>query len=125
LRRVFGPKKDEVTREWRKLHNEEFSDLYFLPNIVRVVKSRRMRLVGHVARMGEGRGVHRVLVGKLEGKRPLRRPRRRWGDNIKMALQEVRWGCGDWMELAQDRDMWRALVNRVMNFRVSKMGGIS
>ena len=80
--RVFGPKRDEVTEEWRKLHNEEFSDLYCLPNIVRVVKSRRMRLEEHVARMGEGRGVHMVLVGKPEGKRPLGRPRRRWEDNI-------------------------------------------
>ena len=77
LRRVFGPKRDEVTGEWRKLHNEELSDLYSLPNIVRVVKSRRMRLAGHVARMGDGRGVHRVLIGKPEGKRPLGRPRRR------------------------------------------------
>ena len=84
---------------------------------VRVVKSRRMRWVGHVACMGEGRGVHRVLVGKPVGKRPLGRPRRRWEDNIKMDLQEVG-GVGDWMELAQDRDRWRALVNTVMNFRV-------
>ena len=104
LRRVFGPKKDEVTGEWRKLHNEELSDLYSLPNIVRVVKSRRMRWAGHVAHMGEGRGVHRVLVGKPEGKRPLGRPRRRWEDNIKMDLQEVGGGSGDWMELAQERD---------------------
>jgi hypothetical protein len=78
LRRVFGPKRDEVTGEWRKLHNEELSDLYSLPNIVRVAKSRRMRWVGNVARIGEDRGVHRVLVGKPEGKRPLGRPRRRW-----------------------------------------------
>jgi len=78
-----------LTGEWRKLHNEELSDLYFLPNIVRVVKSKRMRWAGHVARMGEGRGVHRVLVGKPEGKRPLGRPRRKWEDNIKMDLQEV------------------------------------
>ena len=118
LRRVFGPKRDEVTGEWRKLHNEELSDLYSLPNIVRVVKSRRMRWAGHVARMGEERGVHRVLVGKPEGKRPLGRPRRRWEDNIKMDLQEVGGGGGDWMELAQDRDRWRALVKTVMNFRV-------
>jgi len=118
LRRVFGPKREEVTGEWRKLHNEELRDLYFLPNIVRVVKSRRMRWVGHVAYMGERRGVYRVLVGKPEGKKPLVRPRRRWEDNIKMDLQEV--GCGDmdWMELAQDRERWRALVNAVMNFRV-------
>ena len=89
LRRVFGPKRDKVTGEWRKLHNEELRDLYSLPNIVRVVKSRRMRWAWHVARMGEGRGVHRVLVGKPEGKRPLGRPRRRWEDNSKMDLREV------------------------------------
>jgi hypothetical protein len=117
LRRVFGPKKDEVTGEWRKLHNEELRDLYSLPNIVLVVKSRRMRWAWHVARMGEGRGVHRVLVGKPEGKRPRGRPRRRWEDNIKMDLQEEG-GGGDWMELAQDRDRWLALVNTVMNLRV-------
>ena len=125
LRRVFGPKRDEVTGEWRKLHNEELSDLYSLPNIVRVVKSRRMRWVGHVARMGEGRGVHRVLVVKPEGKRPLGRPRRRWEDNIKMDLREVGGGCGDWMDLAQDRDRWRTLVSTVRNLRVPKMRGIS
>jgi len=84
LRRVFGSKRDEVSGEWRKLHNEELRHLYSLPNIVRVVKSRRMRWAGHVARMGEGTGVHRVLVGKPEGKRPLGRPRHRWEDNIKM-----------------------------------------
>ena len=89
LRRVFGPKRDEVTGEWRKLHNEELSDLYSLQNIVWVVKSRRMRWAGHVTRMGQGRGVYRVLVGKPEGKRELGRPRRRWEDNIKMDLQEV------------------------------------
>jgi len=106
------------TGEWRKLHNEELSDLYSLPIIVRVVKSRRMRWAGHVALNGEGRGVHRVLVGKPEGKRPLGRPRRRWDDNIKTDLQEVGEGFGDWMELAQDRDRWRALVSTVMNFRI-------
>ena len=125
LRRVFGPKRDEVTGEWRKLHNEELSDLYSLPIIVRVVKSRRMRWAGHVARMGEGRGMHRVLVGKPEGKRPLGRPRRRWEDNIKMDLREVGGSCGDWMELTQDRDRWRALVGTVRNLRVLKMRGIS
>jgi len=103
LRRVFGPKRDKVTGEWRKLHNEELRDLYSLPNIVRMVKSRRMRWAGHVARMGEGRGVHRVLVGKPEGKRPMGRPRRGWEDNIKMDVWEVG-GGGDLMELAQDRD---------------------
>jgi hypothetical protein len=118
LRRVFGPKRDEVTREWRKLHNEELNDLYPLPNIVRVAKSIRMRWVGHVARIGEGRGVHRVLVGKPEGKRPFGRPRHRWEEDIKMNLQEVGGGCGDWMERAQDRGRWRALMSTVMNFRV-------
>ena len=117
MRGVFGPERDEVTGEWRKLHNEELSDLYSLPNIVRVVKSRK-RWAGHVVRMGQGRGVYRVLVGKPEGKRPMGRPRRRWGNNIKMDLQEVGGGCGDWMELAQDRDRWRALVSTVMNLRV-------
>jgi hypothetical protein len=86
LRRVFGRKRDEVTREWRKLHKEELNDLYSLPNTVRVVKSRRMRWAGHVARMEEDRGVHRVLEGKPEGRRLLGRPRRRWEDNIKMDL---------------------------------------
>ena len=107
-----------MTGEWRKLYNEELNDLYSLPNIVWVVKSRRMRWAGHVARMWEDRGVHRVLVGKPEGKRPLGRPRRRWDDNIKMDLQEVRRGRGDWMELVQDRDGWRSLVGKVRNFRV-------
>ena len=125
LRRVFGPKRDEVTGELRKLHNEELSDRYSLPNIVRVVKSRRMRWAGHVARMGEGRGVYMVLVWKPEGKRPLGRPRRRWEDNIKMDLQEVGGACGGWMELNQDRDRWWALVSTVMNLRVPKMRGIS
>src|SRR5215475_6099359 len=125
LRRVFVPKRDEVTGEWRKLHKEELKDLYSSPSIVRVVKSRRMRWAGHVARMGEERGVHmvlvgkpEVLVGKPEGKRPLGRPRRRWEDNIKVDLQVVRGSRGDWMELARDRDGWRALVNTVRNFRV-------
>jgi hypothetical protein len=118
LRRVFGPKRDEVSGEWRKLYNEELNDLYSLPNIVRVVKSRPMRQAGHVARMGEDRGVHRVLVGKPQGKRPLGGPRRRWEDNIKMDLQEVGVGHGDWMELAQDRDRWRTLVGTVRNLRV-------
>jgi hypothetical protein len=89
LRRVFGPKRDKVTGEWRKLHNEELNDLYSSPNFVRVVKSRGMRWAEHVERMGDDRGVHRVLVGKSEGKRPLGRPRRRWEDNIKIDLQEI------------------------------------
>jgi hypothetical protein len=124
LRRVFGPKRDEVTGEWRKLHNEELNDLYSLPNIVWVVKLRRMRWAGHVARMGEERGVPRVLVGNPEGTRPLGRPRHRWEDinnnnnNIKMDVQEVGGGRGDWMALTQDRDRWRALVSTVKNLRV-------
>jgi len=118
LRRIFGPKRDEVTRKWRKLNNEGLNDLYSSPSIVGVIKSRGMRLAGHVARMGERRGVYRVLVGKPEGKRPLGRPRRRWEDNIKTDLQEVECGLLDWIELAQDWDRWRALVNAVMKLRV-------
>ena len=118
LRRIFGPRRDEVTEEWRRLHNKELNDLYCSPNIVRVIKSRRMRWAGHVARTGVEREVYRVLVGKPEGRRPLGRPRRRWVDNIRMDLQEV--GCGymDWTGLAQDRDRWRTLVSAVMNLRV-------
>jgi hypothetical protein len=118
LRRIFGPKSDQVTREWRKLHNEELNALCSLPNLVRVIKSRRMRWAGHVARMGEGRGAYRVLVGKPERKRPLGRPRCRWDDNIRIDLQEVGCGCVDWIGLAQDRDRWRALVSAVLNLRV-------
>ena len=118
LRGIFGSKSDEVTREWRKLHNEELNDLYSSPNTVRVIKSRRMRWAGHVARMGDDRGVYRVLVRKPEGKRPLGRPRRRWVDNIRMDLREV--GCGymDWIGLVQDRDRWLTLVSVVMNLWV-------
>ena len=100
------------------MHNEELNDLYSLPSIVQVIKSRRMRWAGRVARMEEERGAYRVLVGKPEGKRLLWRPRRRWVDNIRMDLQEV--GCEnvDWIGLAQDRDGWRKLVSAVMNLRV-------
>ena len=118
LRRIFGPKRKEVAGEWKKLHNEELNNLYASPNVVWVIKSRRMRWVGHVARMGEGRGVYRVLVGKPEVRRSLGRPRCRWEDNIRMDLREVGCGCVDWMELAQNRDRWRALVSAVMNRRV-------
>jgi hypothetical protein len=117
-RRIFGPKRDEVTGEWRRLHNEELNNLYSSPNIIRVIKSRRMRWAGHVARMGEGRGAYRILVGRPEGRRPLGRPRRRWDDNIKMNLQEVVWGVMGWIDMAQDRDKWRDVVNSVLNLRV-------
>ena len=119
LRGIFGPRKKEIIGEWRKLHNEELNDLYASPNIVRMIKSRRMRWEGHLGHVGDRRGVYRVLLGKPEGKRPLGRPRHRWEDNnIKMDLWEV--GCGgvDWVELAQDRDRWQTLVNVVMNLQV-------
>jgi hypothetical protein len=115
LRRIFGPKRDEVTGAWRKLHNEELHDLYSSPSIIRIIKSRRMRWTGYVAGMGEKRNAYRLLVGKPEGKIPLGRPRRRWVDNIKMDLGEVGWGDVDWIGLAQDRNRWRALVNLVLN----------
>ena len=100
------------------MHNEELNDLYSSSNIVQVIKSRRMRWAGHVARVSEEKGVYKVLVGKLEGKRPLGRPRRRWVDNIRMDLQEVVCGYMDWIGLAQNRDRWRTLVSAVMNLRV-------
>jgi hypothetical protein len=99
-------------------NNEELYALYSSPNIIRVIKSRKLRWAGHVARMGEMSGAYRALVGKPEGRRALERPRRRWEDNIKMDLLEVRWGDLDWISLAQDRDRWRTLVNAVMNLRV-------
>jgi hypothetical protein len=114
LRRIFGPKRDEATGEWRRLHNEELNDLYSSSNIIRVIKSRRMRWAGHVARVVEKRGAYRILVGRPEGRRPLGRPRRRWEDNTKMDLREVDGGHG----LVQDRDRWQALVNAVMKLRV-------
>jgi hypothetical protein len=117
LRRIFGRKRDEVTEELRKLHNRELHDLYSSPSIIRIIKSRRMRWAGHIARMGEKRNAYRLLVGKPEGKRLLRKPRRRWVDNIRMDLVEVGWGDVDWIVLAQDRIRWRALVNSVPNLR--------
>jgi hypothetical protein len=107
-----------VTGGWRKLHNEELHNLYSSPSIIRIIKWRRLRWAGHVARMGEKRNVYRLLVGKPEGKRSLRRPRRRWMDNIKMDLLEIGLHVVDSIGLAQDRYRWRALVNSVMNLRV-------
>jgi hypothetical protein len=113
-----GPKRDEGRGEWRRLHNEELNDMYPSPSIVRVIKSRRMRWAGHAARMGESRGLFRVSVGKSEGKRPLVRPRRRWEHNIKIDLKEVVCESMDWIDLAQDRERVREVVNAVMNLRV-------
>jgi hypothetical protein len=104
LRRIFGPNRDEVTGEWRKLHSEELHILYSSPNIIRHIKSRTVRWA--------------VLMGKPKGKRPLERPRRRWEDGIGMDLREIGWGNVDWIQLAQDRALWRALVNTVMNLRI-------
>ncbi|KAJ4446495.1 hypothetical protein ANN_13191 [Periplaneta americana] len=118
LRKIFGAKRDEVTREWRKLHNAELHALYSSPDIIRNIKSRRLRWAGHVARMGESRNAHRVLVGRPEGKRPLGRWRRRWEDNIKMDLREVGYDDRDWINLAQDRDRWLAYVRAAMNLRI-------
>jgi hypothetical protein len=123
LRRIYGPKRDRVTGGWRKLHNEELHNLYSLPGIIRIIKSRRMRWAGHVARMGEKRNVYRLLVGKPEGKRPLGRLRHRWIDNIKTDLLETGLSVVDWIGLAQDRYRWRALVNAVMNLWVPQNAG--
>jgi hypothetical protein len=117
LRRIFGPKRDEVIGEWIKLHNEKLHDLYSSPSIIRIMKARRMRWAGHVARMWEKRNACRLLVENPEGRMPLGRPRRRWLDNIRMDLVELGWGDVDWIGLAQDRDRWRALVNSALNLR--------
>jgi hypothetical protein len=117
-RKIFGPTRDEVTRGWRKPHNEELHGFYSSPSIVRVIKARRMRWAGHVERMGEERGAYNILVAKPEGSRPLGRPRRRWEDNIKMDLRKIGFLDVDWIRLAQDRDGWRTLVNIVMSLRL-------
>ncbi|KAJ4442304.1 hypothetical protein ANN_12172 [Periplaneta americana] len=117
LRKIFGAKRDEVTGEWRKLHNTELHALYSSSDIIRNIKSRRLRWTGHVVRMGESRNAYRVLVGRPEGKRPLGRPRRRWEDNIKIDLREVGHGDREWINLAQDRDQWRAYVRASMSLR--------
>jgi hypothetical protein len=123
FKKVFGPKRDEVTGGWRKLRNEELHNLYSSPSIIRMIKSRRMRWVGHVERMGEKRNAYRILVGNPEGKRPLGRPRRRWVDNIIMDLRAIRCDGGYWIDVAQDRDQWWALVKAVMNLRVPLNAG--
>jgi hypothetical protein len=117
LRRIFGPKRDEVTGGWRKLHTEELHNLYSSPSIITVIKSRRMRWARHAARM-ENRHVYRILVGKPEGKRPLWRSRSRWVNNIKMDLRDIGWDGMDWIDLPHDIDLWKALVKTVMNLRV-------
>jgi hypothetical protein len=122
LRSIYGPKRDRVTGRWRKLHNEELHDLYSSPSIIKIIKSRRIRWVGHVAQMGEKRNAYRLLVGKSEGKRQLGRPRQRWIDNIKMDLLEIGLGSVDRIGLDQDRNRWRALVHMVMNLWVHSLG---
>ncbi|KAJ4441377.1 hypothetical protein ANN_11232 [Periplaneta americana] len=123
LRKIFGAKRDEVSGEWRKLHNAELHALYPSPDIIRNIKSRRLRWAGHVARMGESRNAYRVLVGRPEGKRPLGRPRCRWEDNIKMDLRDVGYDGRDWINLAEDRGQWRAYVRAAMNLRFLKSQG--
>jgi hypothetical protein len=118
LRRIFGPERDEVTGSWRKLHNEELQSLYFWPSKIIMIKSNRVRWAGHVLRMREKRNAYRILVGKPERKRPLGRPRRSWVDNIKVDLREILWGDMKLIDLVQERDQWRALLNTVMNLRV-------
>jgi hypothetical protein len=115
---IYEAGSDEVMGEWRKLHNEELHNLYSSPDIIRQVKSRRMRWAGHVACMGEERKMYKVLVGKPEGKTPLGRPRSRGEDGIRMDLEERGFWGVEWIRLAQDRDRWRAVTSAVMNRRV-------
>jgi len=117
LRRICGPKTDEITGEWRELHNEELNDQYYSSNIIRVITSGRMRWASYVAHMGERRGAYRVLFGNPEGRRPLEGDRYRWEHNVNIDPQEVGWGMV-WIYLAQGRDRWRTLANAVMNLRV-------
>jgi hypothetical protein len=117
-RRIFRPKRDEVTGGGRKLYSEELHNLYSSPSLIKMIKSRRIRWAGHVARIGEKRNAYKIVVGKPEGKRPLGRPRRRWVDNIKMDLRAIGWDGVEWIDMDQDRDQWRAFVNTVLNLRV-------
>ena len=118
LKKISGPKRDEATGEWRRLHNKELYGVYSSPNIIRVIKSRRTRWAEHVEHVGGRRDAYKVLVGKPEGRTPLGRPRRRREDNVKMNLRQMGWVGMDWIYLAPDRDTWRALVNAVVNLRV-------
>jgi hypothetical protein len=115
---IFGPKRDEVTEDWRKLHNVELHNLYSSPSIIRMIKSRSMRWAGHVVCMGAKRNTYRIVVRKPEGKKPLGRPRRSCEDNIETDFREIVWGGMDWIDLTQDRDPRRALLNTIMNLRV-------
>jgi hypothetical protein len=117
LRKIFGLKR-EVIVGWRKVNNEEPHNLYSSPSIIRIIKSRRMKWAGHVARMWARRNAYRTLVGKPEGRRPLGRTNCRWVDNIKMNLRETGWDGMDWIDLAQDKDQWRALVSMAINLQV-------
>ena len=118
LRKIFEAKRDEIIGEWKKLHNAELHALYSSPNKIRDLKSRRLRWAGNVARKEKSRNAYRVLLGKPEGKRPSGRTRCRWEDNIKMDLRKVGCDSGDCIDLAEDRDQWRAYVRAVMNLRV-------
>jgi hypothetical protein len=118
LKRIFGPKRDGVMGGWKKMHNDELHNLYSSPSIISMTKSRMMRWAGHVTRLEKKRNACRILVGKPKEKRPLGKQRRRWVDSIKMGLRKIGWGGMDWIDVAQDRYQWRALVNTVMNLRV-------